>query len=166
VFAKLQHASPIRAHPRRPFHAFRRPTLLLFPQLLSPWNNIVHRPKPPNPFGIKSFRKHSGIIYLTNQRRSETIACLESAMNLTQIAKSYHDEDSARAFLEAHAGQMAKQAAPLWTCRRIHQTCRRLLASQRSPVRSPYRKGVWKCRSWPQAITVTVARSSRTAISR
>src|SRR6266478_5522748 len=77
-------------------------------------------------------------------------------MNLTEIAKSYHDEDSARAFLEAQRWPDDKPGCP--HCGEIGRSYK-LPPIAGKPKKSgeiTYRKGVWKCRSCRKQFTVTV----------
>src|SRR6266851_1174352 len=77
-------------------------------------------------------------------------------MNLTQIAKSYHDEDSARAFLEAQRWPDSKAGCP--HCGLVGESTK-LPPIAGKPKKSgeiTYRKGVWKCRSCRKQFTVTV----------
>ena len=72
-------------------------------------------------------------------------------MNLTEIAKSYHDEDSATALLEAQRWPDGKPGCP--KCGEIGRAYRlQLKANGESHVR----KGVWKCGACRKQFTVTV----------
>ena len=70
-------------------------------------------------------------------------------MNLNDIAKSYHDEDSARAFLEAQRWPDGKPACT--KCGEIGR-CYRLQPKEGSSTR----KGLWKCGACRKQFTVTV----------
>jgi transposase-like protein len=77
-------------------------------------------------------------------------------MNLKQIAKSYHDEDSARGFLEAQRWPDGKAGCP--HCGLIGESTK-LPPIAGKPKKSgeiTFRKGVWKCRSCRKQFTVTV----------
>src|SRR5438270_236762 len=77
-------------------------------------------------------------------------------MNLTQIAKSYHDEDSAREFLEGQRWPDGKAGCP--HCGLVGESTK-LPPIAGKPKKSgeiTYRKGVWKCRSCRKQFTVTV----------
>jgi transposase-like protein len=77
-------------------------------------------------------------------------------MNLTQIAKSYHDEDSARAFLEAQRWPDGKAGCP--HCGEIGRAYR-LPPIAGKPNKAGvinYRKGLWKCGACRKQFTVTV----------
>lgn len=70
-------------------------------------------------------------------------------MNLTEIAKSYHSEESARAFLEAQRWPDGKPACP--KCGEIGRAYR-LQPKEGSSTR----KGLWKCGACRKQFTVTV----------
>src|SRR5436309_4794889 len=72
-------------------------------------------------------------------------------MNLTQIAKSYHDEDSARAFLEAQRWPDGKAGCP--HCGEIGRAYR---LEPKTNGKTHVRKGVWKCGACRKQFTVTV----------
>ncbi len=77
-------------------------------------------------------------------------------MNLTQIAKSYHDENSARAFLEAQRWPDGKAGCP--HCGEIGRAYR-LPPIAGKPNKAGvinYRKGLWKCGACRKQFTVTV----------
>ena len=70
-------------------------------------------------------------------------------MNLTEIAKSYHSEESARAFLEAQRWPDGKPGCP--KCGEIGRAYR-LQPKEGSSTR----KGLWKCGACRKQFTVTV----------
>src|SRR5215475_10693872 len=70
-------------------------------------------------------------------------------MNLNDIAKSYHDEDSARAFLEAQRWSNGEVGCP--KCGEIGRAYR-LTPKEGSKTR----KGLWKCGACRKQFTVTV----------
>jgi transposase-like protein len=72
-------------------------------------------------------------------------------MNLTEIAKSYHTEDSARAFLEAQRWPDGKPGCP--KCGEIGRAYR---LQPKEGSKSSVRKGVWKCGACRKQFTVTV----------
>ena len=72
-------------------------------------------------------------------------------MNLNDIAKSYHDEDSARAFLESERWPDGKAACP--KCGEIGRSYR---LQPKEGSKSAVRKGVWKCGACRKQFTVTV----------
>ncbi len=72
-------------------------------------------------------------------------------MNLTDIAKSYHDEDSARAFLEAQRWPDGKPGCP--HCGEIGRSYR---LEPKEGAKTHVRKGVWKCGACRKQFTVTV----------
>jgi transposase-like protein len=72
-------------------------------------------------------------------------------MNLTEIAKSYHSEESARAFLEAQRWPDGKPACP--KCGEIGRAYR---LQPKENGKSHVRKGVWKCGACRKQFTVTV----------
>jgi len=77
-------------------------------------------------------------------------------MNLTQIAKSYHDEDSARAFLEAQRWPDGKPGCP--HCGEIGRSYRLppIAGKPKKDGEITYRKGLWKCGACRKQFTVTV----------
>ena len=77
-------------------------------------------------------------------------------MNLTQIAKSYHDEDSARAFLEAQRWPDDKPGCP--HCGLIGRSYRLppIAGKPKKNGEITYRKGLWKCGGCRKQFTVTV----------
>jgi transposase-like protein len=77
-------------------------------------------------------------------------------MNLTQIAKSYHDEDSARAFLEAQRWPDDKPGCP--HCGEIGRSYRLppIAGKPKKNGEITYRKGIWKCGGCRKQFTVTV----------
>jgi transposase-like protein len=77
-------------------------------------------------------------------------------MNLTQIAKSYHDEDSARAFLEAQRWPDGKPGCP--HCGEIGRSYRLppIAGKPKKNGQITYRKGLWKCGACRKQFTVTV----------
>ncbi len=77
-------------------------------------------------------------------------------MNLTQIAKSYHDEDSARAFLEAQRWPDGKPGCP--HCGEIGRAyCLPPIAGKpKKNGEITFRKGLWKCGGCRKQFTVTV----------
>ena len=72
-------------------------------------------------------------------------------MNLNDIAKSYHDEDSARAFLEAERWPDGKPGCP--HCGEIGRSYR---LEPKEGAKTHVRKGVWKCGACRKQFTVTV----------
>src|ERR1700733_251847 len=74
-------------------------------------------------------------------------------MNLNDIAKSYHDEDSARAFLEEQRWPKGEVYCP--KCGEIGR-CYRLQPKPKEGAKSQVRKGVWKCGACRKQFTVTV----------
>ncbi|HEX9224007.1 MAG TPA: IS1595 family transposase [Candidatus Acidoferrales bacterium] len=72
-------------------------------------------------------------------------------MNLNDIAKSYHDEDSARAFLEAERWPNGEVACP--NCGEIGRAYR---LQPKENGKKHVRKGVWKCGACRKQFTVTV----------
>jgi transposase-like protein len=72
-------------------------------------------------------------------------------MNLNDIAKSYHDEDSARAFLESERWPKGDVACP--KCGEIGRAYR---LQPKEGSKSAVRKGVWKCGACRKQFTVTV----------
>lgn len=70
-------------------------------------------------------------------------------MNLNDIAKSYHDEDSARAFLEKERWPKGEVGCP--HCGLIGR-CYRIIPKEGSKTR----KGLWKCGQCRKQFTVTV----------
>jgi transposase-like protein len=72
-------------------------------------------------------------------------------VNLNDIAKSYHDEDSARAFLEVQRWPDGKAACP--HCGEIGRAYR---LQPKENGKSHVRKGVWKCGACRKQFTVTV----------
>lgn len=72
-------------------------------------------------------------------------------MNLNDIAKSYHDEDSARAFLEKERWPNGEVGCP--KCGEIGR-CYRLQPKENG--KTHVRKGVWKCGACRKQFTVTV----------
>ncbi len=77
-------------------------------------------------------------------------------MNLTEIAKSYHDEDSARAFLEAQRWPDDKPGCP--HCGEIGRSYRLppIAGKPKKNGEITYRKGIWKCGGCRKQFTVTV----------
>lgn len=77
-------------------------------------------------------------------------------MNLTQIAKSYHDEDSARAFLESQRWPDGKAGCP--HCGEIGRSYRLppVAGKPKKNGEITYRKGLWKCGACRKQFTVTV----------
>jgi transposase-like protein len=77
-------------------------------------------------------------------------------MNLTQIAKSYHDEDSARTFLEAQRWPDGKAGCP--HCGEIGRSYRLppVAGKPKKNGEITYRKGLWKCGACRKQFTVTV----------
>jgi len=77
-------------------------------------------------------------------------------MNLTQIAKSYHDEDSARAFLEAQRWPDGQAGCP--HCGEIGRSYRLppVAGKPKKDGEITYRKGLWKCGACRKQFTVTV----------
>src|SRR6266446_6429801 len=77
-------------------------------------------------------------------------------MNLTQIAKSYHDEDSARAFLEVQRWPDGKAGCP--HCGEIGRAYRLppIAGKPKKNGEITYRKGIWKCGGCRKQFTVTV----------
>lgn len=73
-------------------------------------------------------------------------------MNLNDIAKSYHDEDSARTFLEAQRWPKGEVGCP--KCGEIGRAYR--LNPKPNVKKSHVRKGVWKCGACRKQFTVTV----------
>jgi transposase-like protein len=72
-------------------------------------------------------------------------------MNLNDIAKSYHGEDSARAFLEAQRWPKGEVGCP--KCGEIGRAYR---LEPKANGKTHVRKGVWKCGACRQQFTVTV----------
>jgi transposase-like protein len=72
-------------------------------------------------------------------------------MNLNDIAQSYHDEDSARAFLEAQRWPKGEVGCP--KCGEVGRSYR-LQPKQNGETH--VRKGVWKCGACRKQFTVTV----------
>ena len=72
-------------------------------------------------------------------------------MNLNDIAKSYHDEDSARAFLEGQRWPDGQAACP--HCGEIGRSYR---LEPKEGAKTHVRKGVWKCGACRKQFTVTV----------
>src|ERR1700676_3380774 len=72
-------------------------------------------------------------------------------MNLNDIAKSYHDEDSARAFLEQERWPNGEVYCP--KCGEVGRSYR-LQPKQNGETH--VRKGVWKCGACRKQFTVTV----------
>jgi len=77
-------------------------------------------------------------------------------MNLTEIAKSYHSEESARAFLEAQRWADGKPACP--KCGEIGRAYRLppVAGKAKKDGTIAYRKGLWKCGACRKQFTVTV----------
>jgi transposase-like protein len=77
-------------------------------------------------------------------------------MNLTQIAKSYHDEDSARAFLESQRWPDDKPGCP--HCGEIGRSYRLppIAGKPKKNGEITFRKGLWKCGACRKQFTVTV----------
>jgi len=77
-------------------------------------------------------------------------------MNLNEIAKSYHDEDSARTFLEAQRWPDSQAACP--HCGEIGRSYRLppIAGKPKKDGSITYRKGVWKCGACRKQFTVTV----------
>src|SRR5260370_585282 len=77
-------------------------------------------------------------------------------MNFTQIAKSYHDEDSARAFLEAQRWPDGKAGCP--HCGLVGESTKLppIAGKPKKDGEITYRKGVWKCASCRKQFTVTI----------
>lgn len=77
-------------------------------------------------------------------------------MNLTQIAKSYHDEDSARAFLEAQRWPDGIPGCP--KCGEIGRSYRLppIAGKPKKDGEITFRKGLWKCGACRKQFTVTV----------
>jgi transposase-like protein len=77
-------------------------------------------------------------------------------MNLNDIAKSYHDEDSARAFLEAQRWPDGKAGCP--HCGEIGRSYRLppVAGKPKKNGEITYRKGLWKCGACRKQFTVTV----------
>jgi transposase-like protein len=77
-------------------------------------------------------------------------------MNLNEIAKSYHDEDSARAFLEAQRWPDGKAGCP--HCGEIGRSYRLppIAGKPKKNGEITYRKGLWKCGACRKQFTVTV----------
>ncbi|HTB93930.1 MAG TPA: transposase, partial [Candidatus Sulfotelmatobacter sp.] len=77
-------------------------------------------------------------------------------MNLTEIAKSYHSEESARAFLEAQRWPDGKPACP--KCGEIGRAYRLppVAGKAKKDGTIAYRKGLWKCGACRKQFTVTV----------
>jgi transposase-like protein len=72
-------------------------------------------------------------------------------MNLNDIAKSYHDEDSARAFLEAQRWPDGKPG-----CAHCGEIGRSYRLEPKEGAETHVRKGVWKCGACRKQFTVTV----------
>src|SRR3984957_17303321 len=77
-------------------------------------------------------------------------------MNLTEIAKSYHSEESARAFLEAQRWPDGKPACP--KCGEIGRAYRLppVAGKAKKDGTIAYRKGLWKCGACRKQFTVKV----------
>jgi transposase-like protein len=77
-------------------------------------------------------------------------------MNLNDIAKSYHDEDSARAFLEAQRWPDGKAGCP--HCGEIGRSYRfpPIAGKPKKDGEITFRKGLWKCGACRKQFTVTV----------
>jgi transposase-like protein len=77
-------------------------------------------------------------------------------MNLNEIAKSYHDEDSARAFLEAQRWPDGQAGCP--HCGEIGRSYRLppIAGKPKKNGEITYRKGLWKCGACRKQFTVTV----------
>jgi transposase-like protein len=78
------------------------------------------------------------------------------AMNLNTIAKSYHDEDSARAFLEQQRWPDGKPGCP--KCGEVGRAYRLppVAGKAKKDGTITYRKGLWKCGACRKQFTVTV----------
>jgi transposase-like protein len=79
-----------------------------------------------------------------------------NAMNLTDIADSYHDEDSARAFLEEQRWPKGEAGCP--HCGEIGRSYRLppIAGKPKKNGEITYRKGLWKCGACRKQFTVTV----------
>lgn len=77
-------------------------------------------------------------------------------MNLSQIAKSYSDEDSARTFLEAQRWPDGKAGCP--HCGEIGRSYRLppIAGKPKKDGEITFRKGLWKCGACRKQFTVTV----------
>lgn len=77
-------------------------------------------------------------------------------MNLNDIAKSYHGEDSARAFLEAQRWPDGKPGCP--QCGEIGRSYRLppIAGKAKKSGEITFRKGLWKCGACRKQFTVTV----------
>lgn len=77
-------------------------------------------------------------------------------MNLNEIAKSYHDEDSARAFLEAQRWPDGNAGCP--HCGEIGRSYRLppVAGKPKKNGEITFRKGLWKCGACRKQFTVTV----------
>jgi len=77
-------------------------------------------------------------------------------MNLTQIARSYSDEDSARAFLESQRWPDGKPGCP--HCGEVGRSYRLppIAGKPKKDGEITYRKGLWKCGGCRKQFTVTV----------
>jgi transposase-like protein len=77
-------------------------------------------------------------------------------MNLNEIAKSYHDEDSARAFLEVQRWPDGQAGCP--HCGEIGRSYRLppIAGKPKKDGEITYRKGLWKCGACRKQFTVTV----------
>jgi transposase-like protein len=77
-------------------------------------------------------------------------------MNLNDIAKSYHDEDSARAFLEAQRWPSGKPYCPHCGVDGESTQLPPIAGKPNKIGEIKFRKGVWKCRACRKQFTVTV----------